>query len=78
MQFETRKTPTEKTGEKIGKILSFAIFSIIMFFIIAKTGKMCWSLKNYAYFAASLTITLFILNNLSKRISGREKNQNIP
>lgn len=78
MQFETQKTITEKAGEKIGKILSFAIFSVMMFFIIAKTGKMCWSLKNYAYFTASLAITLFLLNNISRRISGSENNKNVP
>ena len=77
MQFQMKKTAIEKIGEKIGKILGFIIFSIVIFFIIAKTGKLCWSLKNYAYFAASLAATLFLLDRTSRRLGGSEKNKDI-
>lgn len=75
MQFETQKTALQKIGEKLGKAFAFFIFSFVAFFIIAKAGATCWSLKRYLLFALALGIIFFVLDNMIRGLSGREKNK---
>lgn len=71
MQFEKQNTASHNLGKMIGKGASFFTFTFIAFFIAGKTGRLCWSLKNYFYFAASFAVIIFLLDYLARRLSGR-------
>ncbi len=75
MDFETKKTTLQKTGEKAGKVVAFFVFSFVAFFVISKSGATCWSLKRYLLFALALGIIFFVLDNIIRGLSGREKNK---
>lgn len=74
MQFET-EIHHSCLWEKVGKFAAFIVFSGVLFFITSKAGKICWSLNNYVKFAIAFAVGIFVVDNLIRRINGREKNK---
>ncbi|MBI4142135.1 hypothetical protein HY484_04370 [Candidatus Woesearchaeota archaeon] len=74
MEFEKHKSLSELLGEKLGFLLGVGLFATIAFFVIGKTGVLCWSLENFARFAGSILL-IYLIIEIIRRLSGRNANK---
>lgn len=64
MKFENKSSVSEWLGKTVGILLGLLIFTGIAFFIISKARILCFSFKNYEYFAGGVVLIIAIIKGI--------------